>query len=163
MRILGIDPSLRGTGYGVIEVQGSKYSPITYGVIQNPSNRSASACLTEIFDQITQVIAQTNPTVAAVEGVIYLQNYQTAITLGAARGAGLLAVAKANLQIYEYAPKRIKAAATGKGAAGKNQVIFMMRALLGLKENPPSDAADALAVAITHAQNSKLLMKAKVI
>jgi crossover junction endodeoxyribonuclease RuvC len=159
--ILGIDPSLRGTGYGVIVKQGSQTRVVTYGVIKNTALLSQSACLAAIHAAITGIIAETKPDIAALEGVIYLQNFQTAITLGAARGAALLAIAQAGLTAHEYAPRRIKAATTGSGSAQKYQVSFMMRALLGLKENPPPDAADALAVALTHAQNAHSLKPAK--
>ncbi len=88
----------------------------------------------------------------AIEGVIFVQSYQTAITLGAARGAALLAAAEAGLPVHEYSPKRVKQAVVGRGAAGKAQVAFMVRALLGLTETPPADAADAIAIGITHFQ-----------
>jgi crossover junction endodeoxyribonuclease RuvC len=159
--ILGIDPSLRGTGYGVIIKQGSQTRVVTYGVIKNGAKLGQSECLSAIHAAITAVINENKPDVAAVEGVIYLQNFQTAITLGAARGAALLAIAQAGIMAHEYAPRRIKAATTGQGAAQKYQVSFMMRALLGLKENPPPDAADALAVALTHAQHNQALKPAK--
>ncbi len=159
--ILGVDPSLRGTGYAVIEVRGQKMRALAFGVIKNVPQLSQAACLVAIHEQIREIIEQTKPEIAAVEGVIYLQNYQTAITLGAARGAALLTIAQAGLEIYEYAPRRIKAATTGRGGAKKNQVAFMMRALLGLTETPPADAADALAIAMTHAQNSQGLKPAK--
>lgn len=161
MRILGIDPSLRSTGYGVIEVSGSRYSLLGFGEIKTASAATSSEALLKIHETLLQVIEQYRPETVAIEGVIYLQNYQTAITLGAARGAALLAVAKSGLPVFEYAPRRVKAAATGRGGAQKNQVSFMMRALLGLTENPPADAADALAIAVTHAQNQKGLVAAR--
>ncbi|MCE0483554.1 MAG: crossover junction endodeoxyribonuclease RuvC [Methylacidiphilales bacterium] len=154
--IFGLDPSLRNTGYGIIEAEGQQMRALAYGVIRNSEKLTPSRCLVAIHQQITDLLQQYKPDVAAVEGIIYLQNYQTAITLGSARGAALLALAEAGLPIYEYAPRRVKAAATGRGGAQKAQVGFMMRALLGLTENPPSDAADALAIALTHAQNSGL-------
>jgi crossover junction endodeoxyribonuclease RuvC len=159
--IFGLDPSLRSTGYGIIQVEGRTMRSIAYGVIKNPDKIVPSRCLEAIHRQVGELLAQYRPDAAAVEGVIYLQNFQTAITLGSARGAALLAMAQANLPIYEYAPKRVKSAATGRGGAQKTQVAFMMRALLGLTENPPPDAADALAIALTHAQNSGLKGKPK--
>jgi crossover junction endodeoxyribonuclease RuvC len=159
--IFGLDPSLRSTGYGFIQAEGRQLRALAYGVIKNNDKLVPSRCLVAIHQQITDLLQKYRPDVAAVEGIIYLQNYQTAITLGSARGAALLALAEAGLPIYEYAPKRVKAAATGRGAAQKAQVGFMMRALLGLTENPPPDAADALAVALTHAQNSGLRGKPK--
>jgi crossover junction endodeoxyribonuclease RuvC len=163
VKILGIDPSLRSTGYGLIQLAGSRPSCVTFGVIKNAATLSSSACLVAIHEKISDLIAEHRPEAVAVEGVIYLQNYQTAITLGAARGAALLACAQAGLAIHEYAPRRVKAAATGKGGAHKTQVSFMMRALLGLTENPPPDAADALAVALTHSNNQLRLKPARVL
>ena len=157
--IFGLDPSLRSTGYGIIRVEGREMRALAYGVIKNPDKIAPSRCLVAIHQKITDLLQQHQPDAAAVEGIIYLQNYQTAITLGSARGAALLALAEAGLPIYEYAPRRVKAAATGRGGAQKAQVGFMMRALLGLTENPPPDAADALAIALTHAQNSGLRAK----
>src|SRR5271163_2864970 len=152
--IFGLDPSLRSTGYGIIAIEGRTTRALAYGVIKNADKIVPSRCLVAIHRQVTDLLQQYNPDCAAVEGIIYLQNYQTAITLGSARGAALLAFAEAGLPIYEYAPKRVKAAATGRGGAQKEQVGFMIRARLGLTENPPPDAADALALALTHAQNT---------
>jgi crossover junction endodeoxyribonuclease RuvC len=157
--IFGLDPSLRSTGYGIIRAEGRDLHALAFGVIKNPDKLTPSRCLVAIHQQITDLLQQHKPDAAAVEGIIYLQNYQTAITLGSARGAALLAFAEAGLPIYEYAPKRVKAAATGRGGAQKAQVGFMMRALLGLTENPPPDAADALAIALTHAQNTGVRAK----
>jgi crossover junction endodeoxyribonuclease RuvC len=152
--IFGLDPSLRCTGYGIIQVEGRTTRALAYGVIKNAVKLVPSRCLVAIHQEVTDLVQEYQPDAAAVEGIIYLQNYQTAITLGSARGAALLALAAAGLPIYEYAPRRVKAAATGRGGAQKAQVGFMMRAMLGLTENPPADAADALAVALTHAQNT---------
>jgi crossover junction endodeoxyribonuclease RuvC len=152
--IFGLDPSLRSTGYGIIQVEGRSMRALAYGVIKNPDKVLPSRCLVAIRATVTDLVQKYQPEVAAVEGIIYLQNYQTAITLGSARGAAILALAEAGLPIYEYAPRRVKAAATGRGGAQKGQVGFMIRAMLGLTENPPADASDALAIALTHAQNT---------
>ncbi len=159
--IFGLDPSLRSTGYGIIQIEGREQRALAYGVIKNPDKVIPSRCLVAIHQRVTDLLQEFKPDAAAVEGIIYLQNYQTAITLGSARGAALLAMAEVGLPIYEYAPRRVKAAATGRGGAQKSQVGFMMRAMLGLTENPPPDAADALAIALTHAQNSGLQVKPK--
>ncbi|HUB68340.1 MAG TPA: crossover junction endodeoxyribonuclease RuvC [Candidatus Methylacidiphilales bacterium] len=159
--IIGIDPSLRSTGYGIIRTESRETRSLAYGVIKNSDKLQPSRCLVAIHQQITDLLQKYQPEAAAVEGIIYLQNYRTAITLGSARGAALLALAEAGLPIYEYAPRRVKAAATGRGAAQKAQVGFMMRALLGLTENPPPDAADALALALTHAQNTGVRTRPK--
>ncbi|MEM9018659.1 MAG: crossover junction endodeoxyribonuclease RuvC, partial [Verrucomicrobiota bacterium] len=91
-----------------------------------------------------------SPEVCAVEGVIYVQSYKTAITMGAARGAAILAAAEHGMEIFEYAPRRVKQAVVGRGGADKQQVAFMVRSLLGLTETPPPDAADAIAIGIAH-------------
>ena len=161
MRVLAIDPSLRGTGFAILEAAGSKVRAVVYGTVRNAPAMLASGCLVAIHARITELIREHQPECAAFEAVIYVQSYRTAITLGAARGAALLALAEAGLPIYEYAPKRVKAAATGRGGAQKAQVGFMMRAMLGLTENPPADAADALAIALTHAQNTGVTSKPK--
>lgn len=154
LRVLSVDPALRNTGYAVLERQeGARqpvYTSITYGVIRNHRDLPQSACLVAIRRELAEVIAAHRPEICAVESVIYVQSFKTAITLGAARGAALIAAAEAGLPIHEYPPKRVKQAVVGRGAASKEQVSFMMRALLGLSETPPPDAADALAVGMTH-------------
>jgi crossover junction endodeoxyribonuclease RuvC len=159
MRILGIDPALRNTGYGVIEARAGGCTLVGYGVLSTPTKELPTACLQAIYQGLREVIARTSPEAAAVEAIIYVQSHRTAITMGAARAAALLAVTEAGLPVYEYAPSRVKSAATGQGGAKKGQVGFMMRALLGLKENPPADAADALAVALTHSQSREGLTR----
>jgi crossover junction endodeoxyribonuclease RuvC len=103
-----------------------------------------------IRDRLAELIRTHEPDCCALESVIYVQSYKTAIALGAARGAAILAAAERGLPVFEYAPKRIKQATVGNGAADKNQVAFMVRALLGLTETPLADAADALAIGLTH-------------
>ena len=121
-----------------------------YGTISNASSLPSSSCLVAIRDRLIELIRQHEPDCCALESVIYVQSYKTAILLGAARGAAILAAAENGLPVFEYPPKRIKQATVGRGAADKNQVAFMVRALLGLTETPNTDAADALAIALTH-------------
>jgi len=155
--VLGVDPSLRATGYGVIRGESEKNRAVgSYGTVVNPPSLSHPNCLERIFDRLSEVIASEKVEVMAIESTIYVQSYKTAIILGAARGSALLAAAKAGVPVFEYAPKRVKQAVVGRGAAGKHQVGFMVRALLGLTETPESDAADALAVALTHTQASSI-------
>jgi crossover junction endodeoxyribonuclease RuvC len=149
-RVLAIDPSLRGTGYAVLEKVGTKVRALTYGTIKNSPNLLPSGCLVAINERVVDLIATHKPDCAAFEGVIFVQSYRTAITLGAARGAALVAAAGRGLPIYEYAPRRVKQAVVGRGGAEKGQVGFMVRALLGLTETPAADAADALAIGLTH-------------
>ena len=151
MRVLSIDPALRKTGFAVIERSGEKdYRAITYGIIRNPPKLLQSGCLVNIRGGLDEVIQKHKPEVCAVESVIYVQSYKTAITMGAARGAAIVAAASHGLAIYEYAPKRVKQAVVGRGAASKDQVAFMIRSLLKLEETPSPDAADALAVGMAH-------------
>ena len=152
MRVLAIDPAIRNTGYAVLEGDARKPQVHTYDVIRIPPTVPASAALAAIRAHLAHVIQQYQPDEVAVEAIIFVQSHRTAISMGAARAAALIASADAGLPIYEYAPKKVKMAVVGKGAANKDQVAFMVRAILGLNETPPSDAADALAIAMTHLQ-----------
>jgi crossover junction endodeoxyribonuclease RuvC len=156
-RVLAVDSALRKTGWAVVEkVPGARgdLKTLEYGVIVNPPKLLPSGCLVVIREQLAEIIRRHAPTVCAIESTIYVQSFKTAIALGTARGAALVAAAEQGLPIYEYAPREVKQAAVGRGAAQKEQVAFMIRSLLRLKETPPPDAADALAVAITHFQSS---------
>ncbi|MHA3774335.1 crossover junction endodeoxyribonuclease RuvC [Verrucomicrobiota bacterium sgz303538] len=154
-RVLAIDPSLRSTGYAVLERAGAgKLRAVTYGIIKNSDRMLQSGCLVAIRERVADLIAEHRPDCAAFEAIIYVQSFRTAIIMGCARGAALLAAAEKGLPIYEYAPRRVKQAIVGRGGAEKAQVGFMVRALLGLTENPPADAADALAIGMTHFQAS---------
>jgi crossover junction endodeoxyribonuclease RuvC len=150
VRIIAIDPSLRSTGFAVLEKIGQKPRALIYGSIKNKPTLLGSACLLAIHRRITELIAEHSPDCAVFEGVIFVQSHRTAITLGAARGAALVAAAERGLPIYEYAPRRVKQSVVGRGAAQKDQVAFMVRVLLGLTETPQADAADALAIGLTH-------------
>jgi crossover junction endodeoxyribonuclease RuvC len=153
MKILGIDPSLRSTGFGVIEIRGNEMRALGFGVIRNPPDVLPSRCLVKIRDEIKSAILQHQPDAVAIEGIVHVQSSKIAITMGHGRAAAILAAAEAGLPIFEYAPKRVKMSAAGRGAAGKLQVGNMVKIQLGLEQLPPEDAADALAVAICHAQN----------
>ena len=152
MRVLAIDPSLRSTGFAVLEKANGKVRSIEYGLIRNRPELPHSSCLVAIHDQLAALIHRHEPDAAAIESTIFVQSYKTAITLGAVRGAAIVAVAQRGVPLYEYAPRRVKQAVVGKGAAAKQQVGFMIRAILGLTENPPPDAADALAIGLAHFQ-----------
>lgn len=155
--VLAVDPSLRGTGYGVLRAESGQVSAIEYGVIVNPPSMSMAECLLAIHGRIISLAEQHQPSVLAMESIIFVQSHRTAIALGAAFGAILLAASQKALPIHEYAPRRIKQAVVGRGAAQKGQVAFMVRALLGLSETPAADAADALAVGLTHLQALKTI------
>ena len=155
MRVLSIDPALRNTGYSVLEsFPGPRgrvsYRAVSYGTIKNKRQLSQPGCLMRIRGVLSDVIKEYKPEVCAVEGVIYVQSYKTAITMGAARGAAIIAAAEHGLEVFEYAPRRVKQAVVGKGGADKQQVAFMVRSILNLTETPQSDAADALAIGMTH-------------
>src|SRR5438067_13939004 len=154
MRVLAIDPSLRSTGFAVLEKNDAskKLRALEFGTIKNPDRLLPSSCLVAIHDRLAELIHKHEPDCAAVEGVIFVQSHRIAITLGAARGAAIVALAERSLPIFEYAPRRVKQAVVGRGAAAKSQVSFMVRALLELTENPSPDAADALAIGLTHFQ-----------
>jgi crossover junction endodeoxyribonuclease RuvC len=150
MRILAVDPSLRGTGYAILEESAKGIRCLEYAVVRNPPALSQQGCLVAIHEALKTSIEKFNPSALAIEKVIYVQSFATAILLGSARGVAVLAAAQKGLSIHEYPPRRVKQAVVGRGAASKDQVVFMIRALLGLAENPPSDAADALAIGLTH-------------
>jgi crossover junction endodeoxyribonuclease RuvC len=150
--ILGLDPSLRGTGYGVIRLATPFPQTLALGTISCPVRWEHSRCLARISQALREVLRQHQPTVCVVEGLFYAQNLQTALTLGEARGAALAAAAEAGLEIYELAPRKVKQAIVGYGAAQKHAVAKMVQRMLHLADPPAPDAADALALALTHAQ-----------
>jgi crossover junction endodeoxyribonuclease RuvC len=150
--ILGLDPSLRGTGYGVIRLAKPVPDTLTHGAISCPPGWEHSRCLVKIVQTLREVLTQYRPTVCVIEGLFYAQNLQTALIMGEARGAALCAVAEAGLEIYELAPRKVKQAIVGYGAAQKVAVAKMVQRLLRLPELPAPDAADALALALTHTQ-----------
>lgn len=150
MRVLAIDCSLRSSGVAIIDATNGKARALYYGVIQNATKLRSSSCLVAIRDRLAELIQTHEPDCCALESVIYVQSYKTAIVLGAARGAAILAAAERGLPVFEYAPTRIKQATVGRGTADKTQVAFMIRALLGLTTTPGPDEADALAIGLTH-------------
>jgi crossover junction endodeoxyribonuclease RuvC len=152
--ILGLDPSLRGTGYGVIELGKPHPRTLVHGTISCSAAWPHSRCLANISQSIREVLRKYRPTVCAVEGLFFAQNLQTAIVMGEARGAALAVVAEAGLEIYEIAPRKVKQAIVGYGAAQKLAVAKMVQRMLQLSEPPAADAADALALALAHAQQS---------
>ncbi len=152
--ILGVDPSLRGTGYGVIQLAKPFPKTLAHGTISCPAGWEHSRCLVKIAGTLRDVVKQHRPTVCVVEGLFFAQNLQTVLIMGEARGAALVAVAEAGLDIYEVAPRKVKQAIVGYGAAQKIAVAKMVQRMLHLVELPAPDAADALALALTHAQGT---------
>jgi len=157
MRILGIDPGTGILGFGVIEVDArNKAQLVDAGVIRTPVNEDDAVRLQTIYEELTDIVAQTKPAEMAVEKLFFAQNITTAMTVAQARGVVLLTGQQAGLSIYEYTPLQIKQALTGYGRAEKKQIQEMVRVILQLKEIPkPDDAADALAAAITHSMTRR--------
>lgn len=152
--ILGLDPSLRGSGYGVIRCAKPHPQTLVHGTVSCPSAWAHSRCLVKIVQTLREVLMRHQPTVCVVEGIFYAQNLQTAIVMGEARGAALAVIAEAGLEIYELAPRKVKQAIVGYGAAQKFAVAKMVQRMLHLPSLPAPDAADALALALAHAQES---------
>lgn len=149
MRIIGIDPGTGILGFGVIDVAHGKTILVTAGVIRTPAHTPLPERLEEIYEGITDIIAETKPTVMAIEKLFFSRNITTAISVAQARGVAMLTGRQAKLRIEEYTPNEIKQAVAGYGAAKKAQVQEMVRIQLGLSEVPkPDDCADALAAAI---------------
>jgi crossover junction endodeoxyribonuclease RuvC len=157
MRIIGIDPGTGILGFGVIESDGTKNQLVDAGVIRTPVKEDDAVRLQTIYDELSDIIADTKPTEMAVEKLFFAQNVTTAMTVAQARGVVLLAGKQAGLKIGEYTPLQIKQALTGYGRAEKKQMQEMVRVLLGLKEIPqPDDCADALAAALTHSSTVRV-------
>lgn len=155
-RILGIDPGSRATGYGVIEKRGNRLQFVTCGVIRVDGRMSFPERLKAIYDGLHEVIAEQNPFCAAVEDMFVAVNPKSALKLGHARGVAVLAAIQHGLAVRDYTPRMIKQAVVGYGNADKQQVQQMVRVLLRLSVSPSADAADALAVAICHANQMVL-------
>jgi len=157
MFVLGIDPGLSTTGYGIVEVAGVSMSAITAGVVRTSPGDPIAHRLRELAEDLEAVIAEFEPVEAAIEEVFVNRNLQTATSVGRASGVAILLVARAGIPIAEYTPSAVKLAVTGNGSADKRQVQAMVARRLGLDSAPkPADAADALAIAICHAQSSRL-------
>ena len=158
MIILGLDPGLATLGYGVIRKEKSKRAEmIDYGIVSTPKEENLAVRLCMLEKGIKQIIEKFKPDEIAVEELFFAKNVKTGISVAHARGVILLTANKECGKIFEYTPLQIKQALTGYGRAEKNQIQQMVKSLLGLKAIPkPDDAADALAVALTHAQTNKL-------
>jgi crossover junction endodeoxyribonuclease RuvC len=155
--ILGIDPSLRGTGFGIIHLARPFPKTVAQGTIKCNAGWERSRCLAKIAQELRAILKQHGPTVCVIEGLFFAQNLQTALIMGEARGASLATIAEAGLEIYEIAPRKMKQAIVGYGAAQKDAVGKMVQRMLHLAEPPAPDAADALALALTFAhENGRL-------
>ena len=158
MLVIGIDPGTALTGYGLVrEDDSGQLVAVAYGVVETPAKTPMPQRLSQLFHELTELLARHQPEAAAVEKLFFQKNVRTAISVGQARGVALLALAEAGAAIAEYSPNEIKQAITGYGGADKRQMQQMVRALLNLEEVPkPDDAADALAVAICHHHSARL-------
>ena len=150
MRILGIDPGSRVTGYGVIEKQGDRLHCISHGEIKPRKDALLSAVLISIYGELSALIRETAPDAIAVENIFYGKNVRSLIKQAQVRGLVIFAGADQGIPIFEYSPLEVKQAVVGYGRAEKRQVQIMVKAILKLDSLPPADAADALATAICH-------------
>lgn len=150
--ILGVDPSLRGTGFGIIQAARPIPTTLVHGTISCPAGWERSRCLAKIAATLREAIQKYQPTVCVVEGLFFAQNIKTALIMGEARGAALAVIAEAGLEIFEVAPRKVKQAVVGHGGAQKSAVAKMVQRMLALSKLPAPDAADALALALTHVQ-----------
>jgi crossover junction endodeoxyribonuclease RuvC len=150
IRVLGIDTSLRSTGLGVVERQGSGLRAVAYRAVSVPQKQPHSECLRRIHEAIHAMIEEARPDAASIEGIFHCRNVRTAVTLGQARGVAIAACAARAVPVFEYSPRRMKQSVCGSGAAPKEQVARMVVKMLNLSGDPGSDEADALALAICH-------------
>lgn len=150
MRVLGVDTSLRSTGFGVVESAGSRLIAVEYGNFRMHRSMKHSECLSGISLGLEDVIERTAVDAVAIEGAFFFKNAKTAMVLGEARGTAIAICAGKGLPVFEYAPRRVKQAVVGFGGAAKEQVSQMVVRLLNLDETPQEDASDALAIAVCH-------------
>ncbi len=163
MKVLGIDPSVQSTGYGIIEYSGNSYSVLAYGAIKPSRQLLFHQKINMIRNRLEEIILAHRPDNVAIENPFYAQNVKTAITLGQVRGAALVAVASQDCPLHEYSPLEIKKAVTGYGRADKHQVNTMIRALLNIQgQDLGTDASDALAAALCHLNTTKFAQNLKV-
>ena len=154
IRIIGIDPGSRRTGYGIVDISGATINYVTSGIVRLPED-SLPERLQIIFDAVSQLIEEYKPVVMSIEDVFMSINPRGALKLGQARGAAILAGTNAKLAVSEYSPRSVKLAVVGTGAADKKQIQMMVASLLKLPSEPSEDAADALAVAICHGHSMR--------
>ncbi|MBI4620705.1 MAG: crossover junction endodeoxyribonuclease RuvC [Desulfobacterales bacterium] len=156
MLVLGIDPGVSVTGYGIIEELGGRLLHIYNGGISSSLNNSFPYCLKEIYAGLEKIISDYSPNVMAIENLFFHKNVKTALKLGHARGIAILAALNAGLDVYEYSPMEIKQAVVGYGRATKDQIQIMVKELLNLPEIVSFDPSDALAVAICHIHSTNM-------
>ena len=149
MRVLGIDPGIRTTGFGIIDLNTNRLSLIACGTINPKISDNLPLRLNHLFEEVDSIINKFSPDVFSIEDMFYSKNVKTAMTLGQARGAMIIAAAQASINIFEYAPRKVKMSVCGNGGASKEQVQYMVMKILNLKEIPgTTDVSDAIAVGI---------------
>ena len=156
MRILGIDPGSRITGYGIIDKEGNRLIHVDNGAIFTDADKDFSLRLQRIYRGLTEVIERYHPDAVALENIFFAKNVQSALKLGQARGAAIVAGVNAGLPVFEYSALQVKQAVVGHGKSAKVQVQQMLKVLLNLPEVAQEDASDALAVAVCHAHSHQL-------
>lgn len=161
MRILGIDPGTGTTGYGIIDLKGNSLRHVDNGIIKTRSHEALPLRLKTIYDGLTSILRKFSPETVAIEQVFLAKNPRAALTLGHARGTAVLSAVNLGLEVHEYSALQVKSAVVGYGRAGKQQVQQMVKALLNLPEVAQEDAADALAVAICHANSRTMRQVAR--
>ncbi|HPO04118.1 MAG TPA: crossover junction endodeoxyribonuclease RuvC [Bacillota bacterium] len=162
MRIMGIDPGFAIVGYGIVDMEGSRFTACSYGAITTDKDMDMPDRLKHIYCRLMEIIDEYRPETVAIEELFFNKNAKTAITVGQARGVAVLACANSGLEIFEYTPLQIKQGLIGFGRAEKEQVQFMVKAILHLSEMPKQDdTADALAAAICHGNSSTCLRRIK--
>jgi len=149
LRVLGIDPGIRTTGFGIIDLNTNRLSLIACGTISPKVSDNLPFRLNHLFEEVDSIINKFSPDVFSIEDMFYSKNVKTAMILGQARGAMIIAAAQANINIFEFAPRKVKMSVCGNGGASKEQVQYMVMKILNLKEIPGSmDVSDAIAVGI---------------
>jgi len=157
LRIIGIDPGLLCTGFGILDISGNEFSIVDYGVVKTNSKDPLNIRLKTIYEDLEYIINRYKPSVMSIEQIFYGKNVKAALLLGHARGIPMLLSANNGLPLFEFSARRIKQSLTGNGNATKEQVQFMVKNLLSMDKIPePIDASDALAIAICYKQNSRI-------
>ena len=162
--IMGIDPGLGRTGYGIVVEQAGKLRAVDHGCIETPARRSVVKRLEQVYEELTTLLALHKPAEVSVEQLFFATNAQTAFAVGQARGVILLAASKAGVKLGEYTPLEVKQAIVGYGRATKRQIKYMLRIILGVSDNffpKKDDAWDAMAISVCHANNKKFKDKVK--
>lgn len=162
VKIMGVDPGLETTGVGVLEIRGDKYFPLYCGCIETKKYKSVPERLKKIYSELSKLILKYDPDFLAIEDIFFGSNAKTAFNIGQVRGISILVGSQNNISIYEYTPLQVKLAIVGYGKATKKQIKYMLKMILGIKDEfftNKDDAWDAMAVALCHASYSKFNSK----